>query len=173
MGRCGAEYTQYTLKIDKTARKVVLFFLSSTPRSPLAHLHILLRIFSPHQLPRTHFHFSFFSPPLPPLARVTPALTEAGDERPVESAVRVQLAALGRSLAARPLHEELVLGEAALLGAIQRRTLLLEGTAAGLLRVRLPLGRDERGAVFGLGARESPERVGLVIPTLRGGRAII
>lgn len=171
MGRGGAEYTQYILKIDKTARKVVSFFLSLTPRSLLAHLHILLRIF-PHELPRTHFHFSFFSTH-PPLARLTPALTEAGDERPVESAVRVQLAALGRSLAARPLHEELVLGEGAFLGAIQRRALLLEGTAAGLLRVRLPLGRDERGAVFGLGARESPERVGLVIPTLCGGRAII
>lgn len=100
------------------------------------------------------------------------ALTIAGDERAVVSAVRVQLAALGGSFAGRSLHEELVLAEVALLGAIQRLALRLEG-AAGLLSVRLPFARDERGAVFVLGGRESPERVRLVIPTLRSGRAII
>lgn len=47
------------------------------------------------------------------------ALTIARNERPVESAVRVQLAPFGRSFAARSLHEELVFVEGALLGAIQ------------------------------------------------------
>lgn len=47
------------------------------------------------------------------------ALTIAGNERPVESAVRVKLAAFGRSFAGRPLHVELVFVEGALLSAIQ------------------------------------------------------
>lgn len=100
------------------------------------------------------------------------ALTIAGDEAPVVSAVRVQLASFGRSFAARSLQEELVFVEAALLRAVQRLALGLERTA-GLLSVNLSFPWDERGAVFGLGARESPERVRLVIPTLRSGRAII
>ncbi|KAF3854990.1 hypothetical protein F7725_023045, partial [Dissostichus mawsoni] len=60
------------------------------------------------------------------------ALTIAGDEAPVVSAVRVQLASFGRSFAARSLQEELVFVEAALLRAVQRLALGLERTA-GLL----------------------------------------
>lgn len=100
------------------------------------------------------------------------ALTIAGHQRPVVSAVLVQLAAFGWSFAGRSLHEELVLVVAAVLGAIQRLALRLEGTP-GLLSVRLSFTGDERGAVFGFRGGESPERVGLVVPTLRGGRAII
>lgn len=87
-------------------------------------------------------------------------------------AVRVQFAALRGGFAAGSLHVELVLVEVALLRAIQWRALLLEG-APGLLPVRLPFARYERGAVFGVGGRERPERVRLVLPTLRSGRAII
>lgn len=100
------------------------------------------------------------------------ALTIARNQCPVESAVRVQLAAFGRSFAARSLHEELVLVEGTLLGAIQGLALLLERTP-GLLHVRLPFTRNKRGAVFSLCGRESPERIRLVIPTLRSRRAII
>lgn len=100
------------------------------------------------------------------------ALTIAGNERPVVSAVRVQLAAFGRSFAGRSLHEELVFAEGALLCAIQWLALRLERTP-GLLSVSLPFTRNERGAVFGFSGRESPERVRLVIPTLRSRSAII
>lgn len=55
----------------------------------------------------------------PRFTLVLSALTIARDERPVESAVRVQLAPLGWSFAGRSLHEELVLVEGALLSAIQ------------------------------------------------------
>lgn len=99
-------------------------------------------------------------------------LTITRNERPVESAVRVQLAAFGRSFAGRSLHEELVFVEGALLSAIQWLALRLERTP-GLLSVRLPLTRNESGAVFGFSGRESPERVRLVIPTLPSSRAII
>lgn len=84
MGRCVysvSEYTQYILKIDKTSRNVAFFFCLQL-RALLSHIATFCCAFSPRQLPRTHFHFSFFSP-TPPLARLTPALTEAGDERPV------------------------------------------------------------------------------------------
>lgn len=107
-----------------------------------------------------------------PFAPVPCALTIAGNECPVVSAVRVQLAAFGRSFAGRSLHEELVFAEGALLSAIQRLALRLERTP-GLLSVSLPFTRNERGAVFGFSGRESPERVRLVIPTLRSRRAII
>jgi len=100
------------------------------------------------------------------------ALTIAGEQRPVVPAVLVQLVALGRSLAGRPLHEELVFVEAAVLRAIQRLALRLERTP-GLLSVSLSFTRSERGAVFGFSGLESPERVRLMIPTLRSRRAII
>lgn len=104
--------------------------------------------------------------------RLSCALTIAGDERPVVSAVRVQLAAFGGSFAGRSLHEELVFVEGALLSAIQWLALRLERTT-GLLSVSLPFARNERGAVFCVSGRESPERIRLVIPTLRIRRVII
>ena len=84
----------------------------------------------------------------------------------------LKLVALGRSFARRPLHKVVVLVEGVLLGAIQRLALLLVRTP-GLLPVRLSLTGQESGAVFGLARLERPERVGLVIPALRGGRTII
>lgn len=103
------------------------------------------------------------------LSFILPALTIAGDERPVEPAVRVQLAPLGWSFAGRSLHEELVFVEVALFSAIQWLALLLE-RAPGLFYVRLPFTRNKRGAVFGFSGRESPE---LVIPTLRSRCAVV
>ena len=84
----------------------------------------------------------------------------------------LQLAVLGGSFARRPLHKVVVLVEGALLAAVQRLALLLVRTP-GLFPVRLSLTGQESGAVFGLARLERPERVGLVIPALRSGRAII
>lgn len=100
------------------------------------------------------------------------ALTIARNERPVEFAVRVQFTAFGRSFAGRSLHEELVFVEGTFFSAIQWLAVLLERTP-GPLCVRLPFTRNECGAVFSFSGRESPERIRLVIPTLRSGRAII
>lgn len=131
----------------------------------------------------THMHISIIACKLPVLSCISLQLkaddfvtlcelTITGDESPVESAVRVQLVAFGWSFAGRSLHEELVFVEGALLSAIQWLALRLERTP-GLLSVRLPFTGNERGAVFGFSVRESPERVRLVIPTLRSRRAII
>lgn len=114
----------------------------------------------------SHWHRA---PLRPPCAR---ALTVAGHEGSVVAAVRVQLASFGWSFAGRSLHEELVFAERVLLGAIQRLALRLEW-APRLLPVQLPFTRHEGRAVLALRRRESPERVGLVISTLRCGRAII
>lgn len=108
-------------------------------------------------------------------------LTVAGDKSSVGRAVLVQFAAFWWSLARRSLHEEVVFVKGAFSsGAIQWLAFLLE-RAPRLLPVRLGFAAaavaaaEESRAVFGVAAaRKCPERVvGLLIPSLRRGRAII
>lgn len=111
-------------------------------------------------------------------------LTVTGDESSVGCAVLVQFAAFWWSLARGPLHEEVVFVKGAFSsGAIQWLAFLLE-RAPGLLSVCLTFtavaaaavaAAEKSRAVFGVAAAwECPERVvGLLIPSLRRGRAII
>lgn len=109
--------------------------------------------------------------------RLFQKLTVAGDESSVGWTVLVQFAAFWWSLARRSVHEEVVFVKGAFsIGAIQWLAFLLE-RAPRLLSVRLNFtaAAEEGRAVFGVAAAwECPERdVGLLIPSLRRGRAII
>lgn len=112
-------------------------------------------------------------------------LTVTGDESSVGCAVLVQFAAFWWSLARGSLHEEVVFVKGAFSsGAIQWLAFLLE-RAPRLLSVRLNFAAaivavaaaaaQESRAVFAVAAGwKCPERVvGLLIPSLRRGRAII
>ena len=100
-------------------------------------------------------------------------LTIAGDEPSVVCAFLVELAPFGRSFTGRSLRVEVVFVKGALRHCgVQGVAVLLERTPR-LLPISRPFVGEESGAVFGVTRLECPERVRLVIPTLRHRRAII